>query len=103
MKRFICNYIVINTTQHTNSVLCVDNGTFTVQKFDVETPATLYVEGAIVVAPASALPGIKAIVTNTASIHEALENISPLTAFSVQNDNISVFQVTFSPKNVRLL
>ncbi|MDD6778029.1 MAG: hypothetical protein PUD91_03220 [Bacteroidales bacterium] len=103
MKRYISNYILINSTQHTNSVLCVDNnGTCSVHRFDVETAATLYVEGAIVVAPASAFAAIEAALLCASSLRKALDAILPLTAAS-STESTLIAQVSFSPKIVRKL
>lgn len=103
MKRFISNYILFDSTQHTNSVLCVDNGIISVQPFDVETASTLYVEGAIVVVPAQVTDKVTHALSVSASLGEALRSMLPLTALPHNDSPKSLLQITFSPKIVRHL
>ncbi len=103
MKRYICNYILINSAQHTNSVLCVDCGSCSVHRFEVETAATLYVDGAIVVAPALARPAIEAALLAASSLSEALAAMLPLTATTSPDSDKVILQVSVSPRFVRNL
>ena len=103
MKRFISNYILFDSTQHTNSVLCVDNGIISMQPFEVETAATLYVEGAIVVVPVQAVDEVSSALTASATLSDALQSMLPLTALPPSDSPKSLLQITFSPKIVRHL
>ncbi|MGN1246749.1 MAG: hypothetical protein ACI4UN_08945 [Muribaculaceae bacterium] len=103
MKRFISNYILFNSTQHTNSVLCVDNDVITVSPFEVETAATLYVEGAIVVAPDNALTEITGIFHLSSSLHDAIAAMLPLTALPLTGCHKTLLQISFSPKIMHTL
>ena len=103
MKRFISNYILFDSTQHTNSVLCVDNGIISMQPFEVETAATLYVEGAIVVVTVQAVDEVSSVLTASATLSDALQSMLPLTALPHPDSPKSLLQITFSPKIVRHL
>ena len=75
IKRYIANYIISDNTEHTNSVLCVDNKSITIHKFERETPHTEFVVGAIVIIEAEYKSQIIEIVESSDNLQEAISRI----------------------------
>ncbi len=103
IKRYIANYIISDNTEHTNSVLCVDNKSITIHKFERETPHTEFVVGAIVIIEAEYKSLIIEIVENSENLQEAISRIVSInTKNGISSDKV-ILQVSFCPKNVREL